>query len=62
MTLRFVLAALGLVEAVRPRPFVDLWMRLAAVGDEDVELRPWVYAAARVEGVLILLWALTRGD
>ncbi|MFB6184022.1 MAG: hypothetical protein ABEI96_05650 [Haloarculaceae archaeon] len=60
MALRIALATVGLLEVLRPRQFVDFWMRLAARGDEDVELRPWVYTAARLEGVLLLLWVLTR--
>ena len=58
MTLRLALGALGLVELLWPRRTVDFWMDLAAEGVEDVELRPWVYTAARVEGILVLLWVL----
>lgn len=61
MLSRLALGVLGFVELVWPRRTVDFWMRLAARDGEDVELRPWVYTAARVEGVLLLLWALTRG-
>lgn len=60
MLLRIGLLLLGIVEIVAPRPLVDFWMRLAVAGDGDVELRPWVYAAARIEGALILLWLLAR--
>ncbi|WP_435347972.1 hypothetical protein [Haloarchaeobius sp. HRN-SO-5] len=60
MLLRTALAVLALVEVVAPRRLVDFWMRLATKND-DVELRSWVYTAARAEGVLILLWLLTRG-
>lgn len=60
MILRLALAALGLVEFLRPRQLVDFWMNLAAKGDEDVELRSWVYTAARIEGLVILLWVLGR--
>lgn len=55
---RLVLGALGVVELLWPRRTVDLWMDLAAAGDQDVELHPWVYTVARIEGALILLWAL----
>jgi len=61
MVLRIALAAFGLVEMLLPRPVVDFWMRLAVTPESDAELRPWVYTAARVEGLLILLWAVTRG-
>lgn len=58
MLLRLCLAVLGLAELVWPRRTVDFWMDLATASGQDVELRPWVYAAARIEGVLILLWVL----
>lgn len=58
MLVRLGLAALGVAELLWPRRTVDFWMGLAAPGGQDVELRPWVYTAARVEGVLLLLWAL----
>lgn len=58
MLVRLALGALGLVELLWPRRTVDFWMGLATEDGEAVELRPWVYTAARVEGVLILLWVL----
>lgn len=58
MLLRLALAAVGVVELVWPRRTVDFWMDRAAQ-DDDVELRPWVYTAARIEGVLILVWVLS---
>lgn len=58
---RLALAAFGLAEMLLPRPFVDFWMRLAVTDDSDVELRPWVYTTARIEGLVILLWAERRG-
>lgn len=58
MSLRPALALLGLVELLWPHRTVDFWMDLAVAPGQDVELRPWVYAAARLEGVLLLGWAL----
>lgn len=58
MVLRTLALVLGLLELLAPRRLVDFWMGLAT---KDGELRPWVYSAARVEGVLLVLWALTRG-
>lgn len=60
MLLRTALAALGVAELLRPRTVVDFWMRLAVEEGAETELRPWVYAVARVEGLLILLWVLRR--
>ncbi|WP_410767348.1 hypothetical protein [Haloferax sp. DFSO60] len=62
MLFRLVLGVLALLELLAPRQLVDFWMNLAAEGDEPVSLRPWVYTIARLEGVVILLWLLTRGD
>ncbi|AZH25646.1 hypothetical protein [Haloplanus aerogenes] len=59
MLLRIAALALGVLELLRPRGIVDFWMNLATEGD-DVSLRPWVYTAARIEGVFLVLWALRR--
>lgn len=58
MLLRLAALAIGIAELLRPRAVVDFWMNLAA--DDDVSLRPWVYAAARIEGLVLVLWALSR--
>jgi hypothetical protein len=55
-----LLAVVGLAELLRPRQTVDRLMALAVRDPAGVEVRPWVYAAARVEGALILLWLLRR--
>jgi len=61
MVLRLALLVLGVLELLRPRKVVDVWMGLAATNGDEVDLRPWVYSAARVEGALLVLWALKRG-
>ncbi|WP_424001110.1 hypothetical protein ACOZ4I_15490 [Haloarcula salina] len=61
MALRLVLLVLGVLELLRPRKVVDFWMGMAATNGDEVDLRPWVYSAARVEGALLVLWALKRG-
>ncbi|MDS0299513.1 hypothetical protein NDI76_12245 [Halogeometricum sp. S1BR25-6] len=58
MVLRTLALTLGVVELLRPKQVVDFWMRLATRGDATP--RRWVYAAARVEGLSLVLWALTR--
>ncbi|MFB6079709.1 MAG: hypothetical protein ABEJ81_01725 [Haloferacaceae archaeon] len=60
MLLRLAALVLGAIELIAPRPVVDFWMGLATADDRDVTLRPWVYTAARVEGVVLLAWALRR--
>ncbi|QIB75126.1 hypothetical protein G3I44_13050 [Halogeometricum borinquense] len=59
MILRKLLLVLGVLELLRPKRVVDFWMDLATTG--DVETRRWVYTAARLEGIFLILWALTRG-
>jgi hypothetical protein len=59
MVVRLTLLAIGLLEALYPRRMVDFWMNLAAE-DGDVQLRPWVYRIARLEGIIIVLWVLAR--
>jgi hypothetical protein len=61
MVVRTFLLVLGVLELLVPKRVVDFWMDRAVTPDSDVELRPWVYTAARVEGLVIILWALTRG-
>lgn len=57
---RIIAAGFGLIEALYPRAFVDFWMAVASKDDEPVELKEWVYTVARLEGVVILLWAASR--
>jgi hypothetical protein len=61
MRFRLAILALGLLELLAPRRLVDFWMDRAVTPDSDFELRPWVYTAARVEGLVIVLWALAQG-
>jgi len=58
MLLRLAALVLGVLELLRPRAVVDFWMGLAT--DDDASLRPWVYTAARVEGIFLVLWAVRR--
>lgn len=60
MVLKPLLLGIGIVEALLPRRMVDFWMDVATAGDREVELRPWVYAAARIEGIVIVLWVLSK--
>jgi len=59
MLFRVLAFVFGVFELVMPRQFVDFWMRLAAKNGEDVELESWVYAMARLEGVVLVVWALS---
>ncbi|MFB6101358.1 MAG: hypothetical protein ABEJ73_02200 [Haloplanus sp.] len=58
MLVRLAALVLGVAELLRPRRVVDFWMDLAAEG--DVTIRSWVYTAARIEGILLVLWAVRR--
>lgn len=59
MVVSLLLGILGLLEVLAPKWVVDFWFDLATEGDGS-ELRPWVYTATRIEGVLILLWLASR--
>lgn len=61
MGLRTILLGIGIVEALFPRQFVDYWMDLVVdAPDEPITLKPWIYTAARIEGILIVLWVLSK--
>ena len=60
MAFRLALLALGVLELLRPQKVVDFWMGLATTNGDEIDLRPWVYSAARVEGALLVLWVLRR--
>jgi hypothetical protein len=56
MLLRVAALALGVAELLAPRRITDFWVGLATRG--EAEAKSWVYTAARVEGALLVLWAL----
>ena len=56
MLLRAAALALGIAELLAPRRITDFWVGLATRG--EAEAKSWVYTAARVEGALLVLWAL----
>jgi hypothetical protein len=58
MLLRIAALMLGLVETLRPRRITDFWLNLATEGDATP--RRWVYTAVRIEGLLLVLWAVRR--
>ncbi|SFR54882.1 hypothetical protein [Halogeometricum limi] len=59
MLLRALALGLGVVELLRPKEFTDFWLKLVTKG--DTEARAWVYPIVRLEGLVFVLWALTRG-
>jgi hypothetical protein len=59
MVVSLLLGVLGLLEVLVPERVVNFWLDLATEG--DAEARPWVCAAARLEGGLLLLWLVSRG-
>ena len=56
--LRLLFAALGLLEAAFPKRIIDAGTRLAYESPDEFEVKPWVVTAARVEGLLVALFAL----
>ena len=61
MIVRALFAAFGLIEMLFPERLVDSMMDLATTDESEVELRPWVYTVARLEGVAIVVLALWYG-
>ncbi|WP_435333318.1 hypothetical protein [Haloarchaeobius sp. TZWWS8] len=55
---RALVILFGLLEFLFPKRIVDFWTRLAFDGDDRVEARPWVITAARLEGLVFVLYAL----
>lgn len=53
---RLLLLVFGALELLFTRQFVDRWM--AAITHDDIEIRPWVYRFARIEGLVIVLAVL----
>lgn len=60
MFVRYLALLFGLLEILAPRRVVDFWMELAVTESDSVELRPWVYSVTRIEGVILVLWAVYR--
>lgn len=60
MIVRSVVFIIGVLEVLLPRRVVDFWMDRAVTDPENVEVRPWVYTVARLEGVVLVAWALYR--
>lgn len=60
MLARVALVALGLAELLWPRQIVDFWLGLALTNDANVEVRRWVYTVARLEGLALVLYGLSR--
>lgn len=60
MILRLLVLVTGLLELLAPRKLVDFWLNVATTENSDVELRPWVYTLARLEGAVLVLWVVAR--
>ncbi|MFD1513411.1 hypothetical protein [Halomarina rubra] len=55
-----VLMLLGVVELFFPRQLVDFWMQWLVEDGEEVTVRPWAYSLVRLEGIVIILWVVTK--
>ena len=53
-----VVGLFGLLELLCPRPVVAVLTRLAYRTPDSLEIREWVYTAARIEGAAFVLLAL----
>lgn len=58
MILRTVAALFGIVEMVLPKKVVEKTMDLITVGEPEYEFKSWVYTLTRLEGFVILIFAL----
>lgn len=61
MIVRALLAVFGLIEFLFPKRLVDAMMEVATTDESACELRSWVYTVARIEGLIIVVFALWRG-
>ena len=61
MIARALIAVFGIIEFLFPDRLADAAMSLATTDDSEYELRSWVYAVARVEGLAIAGLALWCG-
>ena len=53
--LLLVVGLVGLVQTLLPRPVVRAWTKAIYRDAGDAEPREWAYAAARVEGAVLVL-------
>ncbi len=58
MILRSVLAVVGFLTVVAPRRIAAFWFARCTTNPEDVEIRPWVLHAIRLQGLAMLGWVL----
>lgn len=61
MIARALIAVFGIIEFLFPERVADTAMEFAATEESEYELRSWVYAVARVEGLAIVALALWCG-
>ena len=60
MDRRLLVALVGLVEVLAPRRIASFWVSLCCRNPDQVELRPWVIHAIRIEGLALLGWVAWR--
>ncbi|WP_280536634.1 hypothetical protein [Halopenitus sp. POP-27] len=56
--IELLVGLVGLVELLCPRTVIAVATRLAYRTPEDLEVREWVYTAARLEGAVLVLLGL----
>ncbi|MFB6179321.1 MAG: hypothetical protein ABEI77_06310 [Halorientalis sp.] len=59
---RPLLALYGLVALLAPRRLIDFWEPVAFENTDEAELRSWIPAIARFEGLVFLVSALRDDD
>jgi len=56
--LLLVTGIVGLIQTLAPRPVVRAWTKAIYRDAGDAEPREWAYAAARIEGAVLVLVSL----
>lgn len=56
--IRLLMALFGIVELLFPDRLVDTLTRIAYEEGDEMQAKPWVTTAARVEGATLILLAL----
>lgn len=58
MAWKAVAAIVGLIELLAPKQVANFWLATCCKNSEEIELRSWIGTAVRIEGLMLLGWAL----
>lgn len=60
MLVRLIALVIGIVELAWPRRLVDRGLTLVLEDGDGATVRPWVYKLVRLEGAILVAWAVRR--